>query len=317
MNWFDAEEDLYNQALMRTEACNKAIARVYLTVQREIADELKDFYDTLDPTWSEAYQAQRLSEIFRSVNQKLEILTKTATEEIESAFLDQYRETFNTFNYNLSGYYAQPGAFPMLPFTMPDDSAVMSALNSKVGAYSFPDSMGYKQDYLQQALRESVAVSIAKGEGVNQLTARLMENFQSGISSYMATARTEMLRAYSLAQLESYKQAEEMGIEFSTPLWLGRNDGRERESHIALNNTYAKLNESDGKYYFHAGGCRGVSPRLFTGLKSAAMNINCRCRMIRVPFNIDITQKFPTIETEGQAPGTGIPDYNKYLEMIS
>lgn len=308
MNWIDAEKALYEQALINTESCNKAIARVYLTVMREIEDTLKDFYDTVDPTWSEAYQAQRLSEIFETVNGRLSILTNLSTEKIESAFLGQYQEIFNTFAYNLSDYYSKPGVFPLLPFQQVDESVIMAGLNEKIGEYSFPDSMGYKQTYMQQQLREAVTVSLVKGEGVTQLIARLQETFDKGISSYVATARTEMLRSFSLAQLEGYEQAEEMGIEFSAPLWLGRNDGRERETHIALNNTYAKLYEGDGKYYFHAGGCKGTAPRLFTGIKSAAMNINCRCRMIRVPFKTDINQAIPTIGDR--------PNFNKFLELM-
>lgn len=316
MNWIDAERLIYELALKNTERTNRAIVRVYLTVQKEIEDELKRFFLTIDPNASKQYQAARLAEIFKTINQRLTALTGITADKIEQAFLGQYQDIFNTYAYNFGEYYAAATLTGnMLPFSMVSESVIKAALNEKIGEYSFRKSMQTKQTILRQQLREAVATSITKGESTAKLTERLMEAFNSGISRYTATARTEMLKAYSLSQEASYAQAEELGIKLSAPMWLGSNDGRERAAHVALNNTYARL-EKDGKYYFHGSGCKGTGPRLFTGPKSAGMNIQCRCRALRMPFSVDESKRMPSIETEGQAAGTGMPDFAKLLETM-
>lgn len=275
MSWSTAETEIYNKALANVETTNKQLARVYLKVQKEISDKLKQFYNSADPSWSKEYQAKRLADLFKEINKRLTLLTKIETQKIESAFLDQYKTTFETYSYNMGEYLG------VLPLSISPESLIMASLNEKIGQYSFLKSMTEKQALLREQLQDAVGISISKGEGPVKLLARLKETFDTGISRYMSTARTEMLKAYSISQEESIKQAEEQGIKFRSK-WLGRNDGRERESHIALNGTYAKL-AKDGNYYFYAGGCKGVSPRLFVGLKSASQNVNCRCRRLNIP----------------------------------
>lgn len=311
MNWAYGEQLIYEQALRRVEEANKAIALVYLNVQKEIADELKQFYLSIDPSWSAQYQAQRLSEIFSTINTRLSAFTGFTTSRIESAFLGQYQDTFNNYAYDLSDYYSKPGAFPILPFSMPDESVIRAALNEKIGEYSFLNSMADKQADLQQALREAVAVSVAKGEGVVALTNRLQETFDSGISKYVTTARTELLKAYSLSQEEVTRQArDEMGIEFSYQ-WLSAADGRTRPAHAAANGKFAKNFKEDGTPIFYIGASHGSGPRLLVGMDQAAQNINCRCRKLCWPLEVDekIMNNFPMLN--------GRPDYNTYLEMIS
>jgi SPP1 gp7 family putative phage head morphogenesis protein len=302
---------IYELALKNTERTNRALVRVYLVVQKEIEDELKRFFDSVDPSWSKQYQAKRLSEIFKTVNQKLSVLTGISTDKIETAFLGQYKDIFSNYAYNLSDYYSGAAlqlGFAMLPFTQIDESVIKAALNAKIGEYSFKKSMVEKQAYLRQKLREDVAVSITKGEGTAKLTKRLQESFQSGISKYVATARTEMLKAFSLAQDESIKQAQDLGIEFSYQ-WLSASDGRTRETHAAENGKFAVEFRKDGTPIFKVGRSKGPGPRLLTGPDQAAQNINCRCRRLNIPFKVDTSQQFPTTNDK--------PDYSKYLKMVS
>lgn len=310
MNWLDAEKQIYDMALLSVEKTNKALARVYLVTMREISDQLKQFYLSVDPSWSAQYQAQRLSEIFKSVNQKLSTMTGLSTATIEKAYLTNYKNTFNNYAYDLSGYYSQyVEGFAILPFSMVDESVIMAGLNEKIGEYSFLKSMYDKQVTLRQDLRESVAVSIAKGESPLKLAKKLKEAFDSGLMRTVATARTELLKAFSLAQESSIDQAKEMGIDF-TFIFIGRSDGRERPSHVALNNTYAKI-DKNGKEYFEGGGCKGPGPRLFVGPAKlqAAMNIQCRCRKGCIPMKVDTSKDFPTMN--------GLPDFDAYLKLIA
>jgi hypothetical protein len=281
MNWIAEEKRIYNEALKAVETTNQSLIKVYLITQKEIEEELKRFYLTVDPSWSKQYQAQRLTELFKTVNLRLSKLTKISTETIEKAFLREYQETFNSYAYNLSDYFSTGEEFPLLPFTVASEATIKAALNEKIGEYSFKSSMAKKQIKLRQDLREAVAISINKGESTAKLTARLKEMFDTGISRYVATARTELMRSFSIAQDEAVIQALEMDIKFKYQ-WLGRNDGRERESHIVMNGTYAKI-DKDGMPVFKVGQSKGTGPRLLTGPDQAKQCINCRCRRLNLP----------------------------------
>lgn len=274
MNWLDAEQFIYDQALLRVEETNKAIARVYLTTMREIEDELKTFFDTIDPSWSEEYQAQRLSMIFNSCNARLAELSNMAQQRIEAAFLGTYQDTFNNYVYNLTDFL--PEGSPILPFSIASESTIMAELSPKIGQFAVTS--------MQQSLREAVSVSLTKGDGVAGLMARLEETFGSGMSNYATVARTELLKAYSIAQDESLRQARELGIKFKYK-WLAANQpGRTRESHLKMNGKYATHFTEEGDPIFYVGASHGPGPRLLVGADQAAQCVNCRCRRLNEPL---------------------------------
>jgi hypothetical protein len=320
-NWTESETEIYEAALTAVEKQNKQLARVFIKAQKEIADELKQFFLSVDPTWSQQYQSQRLSELFKMFNKRIAALSGIATTEIEKAFLDTYQNTFYTYAYDLCDYYAgmsfAPG-FTLLPFQPTNEAAINAALNKKIGEYSFKKSMTAKRSALQSALREEVAIAIAKGEGPLVLAKKLKGVFDSGLMRYVTTARTEMLKAYSIAQDEVISQAQEMGIQFSY-IWSSAIDGRTRTGHIRENGQYAKV--KNGKPYFTVevyrkiknipvlvGTASGPGPRMLTGQYSAESNINCRCRRLNVPMQIDTSKKFPMVDNK--------PDFNKFIESL-
>jgi SPP1 gp7 family putative phage head morphogenesis protein len=320
-NWSESETKIYEAALSAVEKQNKQIARVYLKVQKEITDELKQFFLSVDPSWSQQYQAQRLSELFKMFNKRIAALSGIATTEIEKAFLDTYQNTFYTYAYNLCDYYAGMSGFmgfTLLPFQPTNEAAINAALNKKIGEYSFKKSMTAKRSALQSALREEIAVAIAKGEGPLVLAKKLKDVFDSGLMRYVTTARTEMLKAYSIAQDEAVSQAQEMGIEF-TYMWSSAIDGRTRTGHAKENGQYAKV--KNGKPYFTVdvyrkiknipvlvGTASGPGPRMLTGPYAKESNINCRCRRLNVPMQIDTSKQFPMVDEK--------PDFNKFIESL-
>jgi SPP1 gp7 family putative phage head morphogenesis protein len=320
-NWTESETKIYEAALTAVEKQNKQLARIFIKVQKEIADELKQFFLSVDPSWSKQYQAQRLSELFKMFNKRIAALSGIATDEIEKAFLETYQSTFYNYAYNLSDYYSGMSGFmgfTLLPFQPTSEAAINAALNKKIGEYSFKKSMTAKRSALQSALREEIAVAIAKGEGPLVLAKKLKDVFDSGLMRYVTTARTEMLKAYSIAQDEAVSQAQEMGIEF-TYMWSSAIDGRTRIGHAKENGQYAKV--KNGKPYFTVdvyrkikgvpvlvGTASGPGPRMLTGPYAKESNINCRCRRLNVPMQIDTSQQFPMVDEK--------PDFNKFIESL-
>ena len=311
MNWVQSEKAIYDAALKAVEKTNQSLIRVYLITQKEIEKELKQFYLSVDPSWSKQYQAARLTEVFKTISIRLKALTGISTEKIEQAFLRVYQDTFNNYAYNFSSYYADPKAFPILPFMVQSEKVIMAALNEKIGEYSFMKSMTEKQTILRDSLREQIAVAISKGESTAKLTARLKEVFDSGIARYATTARTEMLKAFSIAQEESTKQALDMGIDMKFQ-WIAANQpNRTRASHLAMNGKFAREFTADGMPVFKVGMSKGPGPRLLKGDDEKAQNINCRCRRINIPLPLTAEQEFEFERV------TTTPTAEQYINMIS
>jgi len=294
MSWTQSELDIYNRALANVEATNKTLARAYILMQKEIADKLKQFYISIDPSWTQQYQAQRLTELFKQIDIKLSALTGLTTTEIERAYLRQFRSTFYCYAFDLSGYYATGNEYPVLPFSTLNNRAIIASLDEQIGANSFRDIVRNQQTALRESLREQVALSAGLGESIPQLTARLDAIFGSSISRVATTARTELLTALSLAQEQAVSEARAMGINFDY-VWTGRADARERDSHRAMNNKKAREFYPNGDPMFKVGASIGIGPRLLTGPDQAAQNINCRCRRANIPGNFDDVDEYPTM----------------------
>ena len=89
-------------------------------------------------------------------------------------------------------------------------------------------------------------------------------------------ARTETMRLYGRAGLQSIKDSNKYGIEVRKG-WIGNLDGFTRESHEHLITTYGKKENAimpDEYFYTEDGKKRTLSPGDF-GV--AAEDINCRC----------------------------------------
>ena len=311
MNWIASEKAIYDEALKAVEKTNQSLIRVYLITQKEIEKELKQFYLSVDPSWSKQYQAARLTQVFKTISLRLKSLTGIETKTIEQAFLRVYQDTFNNYAYNFSAYYADPKAFPILPFMVQSEKYIMAALNEKIGEYSFLKSMAEKQATLRDSLREQIAVAISKGESTAKLTARLKEVFDSGISRYATTARSEMLKAFSVAQDESTRQALDMNIKMKFQ-WIAANQpNRTRASHLAMNGKFAREFTADGMPIFKVGMSKGPGPRLLTGPDQAAQTINCRCKRISIPLPLT-DEQMAEFETTGKTPTA-----EQYINMIS
>jgi len=310
LNWVQSEKAIYDEALKAVEKTNQSLIRVYLITQKEIEKELKQFYLSVDPSWSKQYQAARFTQVFKTISLRLKSLTGIETKTIEQAFLRVYQDTFNNYAYNFSAYYADPKAFPILPFMVQSEKYIMAALNEKIGEYSFLKSMAEKQATLRDSLREQIAVAISKGESTAKLTARLKEVFDSGISRYATTARSEMLKAFSVAQDESTRQALDMNIKMKFQ-WIAANQpNRTRASHLAMNGKFAREFTADGMPIFKVGMSKGPGPRLLHGPDEKAQNINCRCRRINIPLPLTAEQEF-----EFERVST-TPTAEQYLRMI-
>jgi SPP1 gp7 family putative phage head morphogenesis protein len=194
---------------------------------------------------------------------------------MEEAYLGTYKDVFNSYSYNLGEYAG------ILPLSIASEKLILQGLADPIGNYNFKQFQGYARETLISDLKEQVGISLLKGENPVKLAKRLETIFGDSIKRITATSRTELLRAYSVAQDESITQALEMGIEFKY-VWRARLDSRVRDSHRAENGKKADI-DKNGMPVFTVGQSKGTGPRLLYGPDQAKQTISCRCRRLNVP----------------------------------
>lgn len=324
MNFTESENIIWESALKNTEKTAQQVARVYMQVSSEISKELEAFFKIADPSWSKQYQAERLKRIFEELTVRFEVLTGLERDIITKSYIKQYYDVYYNYAFSYSEFATgfnmlSQNQFLLLPFSIQPESVILASLNEKVGEFSFLRSTRSAQINLKNQLREAVAVSIQKGESVAQLSQRLRQEFNSGITRYVTTARTEMLKAFSIAQEESSIEAEDLGID-CTYVWKSAHDIRTRRGHAIADGQVAEIVKGRPRFKIqvwrtrnkapvYMGDCQGPAPRLLTGRLQAEANINCRCRRITIPFKYNPDIKPPVIN--------GIPDIKEYIKLLS
>jgi HK97 family phage portal protein len=122
-----------------------------------------------------------------------------------------------------------------------------------------------------QLLRDSLGEAVTAGESVSQMQARVEAIMVDRIRSSSETiARTEVLRCYTGAENEAWRQS---GV-VEARSWLAALDDRTRADHEAAHGQTVGLNEP-----FEVGGVKGDGPGL---MGAADQDINCRCTVIAV-----------------------------------
>lgn len=124
---------------------------------------------------------------------------------------------------------------------------------------------------IQQALKEGYEAKLNN----NQLAAYIRKKVQGTISKLRATliARTESTTAANKGKEEGARSYfKEQGIK-GYKEWIGRNDGRERPTHIRNNGSTIPIDED-----FEVGTDLGLTPGALT--LSAKERCNCRCTVI-------------------------------------
>jgi len=284
MNWSNSETSIYNQALKNVEKTNKQLASMTVKIQKEVISKINQFYLSVDPTWTDAYKTKRVEEIIKQSDRYLSLLSKYFITTLTAGYVLNYISTFSGY-----GKIITPLAGESIKII--SEKEILKNLYRTIGDFNFLKHEKEVAETLRSKLQDMVKSAVDRGINPKKLEKELAEEFGKHILRHQATARTELLTAYSIAQEESISQAEGQGIRFRFK-WKGNDQmikvgnkmvHRERETHRKLNDTYAVYDKKDDKYYFHASGCKGTGPRLFSGEKAAGENINCRCRKLCIP----------------------------------
>ena len=128
-----------------------------------------------------------------------------------------------------------------------------------------PKAMKWNMQKVNSALLQG----ILQGEAIDKVADRLRQVTNMDVSSSMRNARTIMTAAQNAGRMDSYKEAEDMGIEMEK-VWLSTLDERTRESHAEMYGEAADVDEEFSNGLMYPADPSGDPSEVY----------NCRCTLI-------------------------------------
>lgn len=257
---------------------------VYTNAYKEIKKELEktfakmELLENMTPQerLAIANKYNRLVDLEKKIALILGDVNLTSIHDINKALLDVYG-----LNYNYGGYLVESASGVNTSFAIIDKKQIENILKENSNPFtqvSF-DEMKDKNAIVRDLKRE-FATSLIKGESIPKIAKRIQNVTEKNLNQSILIARTETTRVENTARLDSFKRAENMGINLEKQ-WLATVDNRTRESHIELDDKTVPLDDEFGLGMKYPGDPNG----------GASEVCNCRCSMITVFKDFDKSAK--------------------------
>lgn len=269
------------------------ILKLYAEVYDEVLSQIRNIYkryadkDTSVITNADKTTINRLKKIGQQCAEQLGIAHNKVQQFLEEDCSKIYGESFFHTAYEIDSQLAKAG-FSVNWGLIPQSAAEIAALDnysmlaeSRTFQSAANRSIRDIQDLFSKAIirgdsLEKVRDALISKLGVNRVSAGAARYVGSGISAWaMMVARTEMFRAFSLAQSRAERICEENNLNLDW-IWLATLDNRTRPAHGALDGQ-KKDKEHGGWYSPAVGWVKGPHQ---SGVPS--FDINCRCTVMAV-----------------------------------
>ena len=221
-----------------------------------------------------AYKKWRTSEMV--VGKKWEELKNVLAKEYTEASIKAMGMTNETMksvyalNHNISTFEIEKASFVNTQYALYDKSTVERLI--KKNPKLLPDpKVDIKKSNLwnQQKINSAVTQGILQGEPIDKIARRLDQVTGMGERSALRSARTMVTSAQNAGRMDSYKRAEEMGIEMEK-VWVATIDERTRASHVFLHGEAVGIYEQFSNGLEYPADPNGDPEEVY----------NCRCVMV-------------------------------------
>ena len=211
----------------------------------------------------------------------------TNTNLISAKMITDNMANVYALNANYGMYEISKGANASLSFSLYDKKTVERMIKDKkfpipVPRVDIPKDLQWNKQKINSAMLQG----ILQGESVDKISKRLQSVTNMNRVAALRNARTYITGAENRGRLDSYKEAESLGIEMGKQ-WIATNDDRTRDSHLELDGVIVGVNE------LFPNGCE------YPGDPTAEPEefYNCRCTMIAA-INGHVLKEEPLKEDE-------------------
>lgn len=291
MTYLQYETRIFDRAISRLNGRERMLASFYVNKRELLTDKIKSYIHDLEKN---KYSLSRLNNLYKQIDEQIADLLNMSTEEIASGFKTVYQETYYHTAYNIESDIFNAKNPYSLRFDVLNDKAIEASLSENIGGHTFLDYMADHQSRLQWQLRTDVAGAVIEGlppAALAKQFKKINETFNWSKARANMTARTELLRAYSVAGEQASSEAEQAGVEMEY-VWDSTLDGNTRPSHQNADGKKAEI--IDGIPAFSVNGVLLSSPRIThpaNTKKAAGEIVYCRCRRSNRPFGFAPTSR--------------------------
>lgn len=276
------------------EEMERRIAKEYKQAEEEVAKKLDTYlkkYETKDKTWQrwvkegrkteKEYKEWKTGQI--AIGERWEAMREVLAEDYHNAnqiaksVINQYMPEVYAINHNYAAYEIEHGLSVDTSYTLYDRQTVERLFDDKSELYHSPGkhlsekiAAGLDVRWNRQQIQSVMLQAILQGEAIPAIADRLSKEVgDNNRKAAIRNARTMTTGVENRGRVDSYKRAEDMGIEMGQ-MWVATLDIRTRHSHRLLDGEVQKV----GKKF--SNGCR------YPGDPSGAAEeiYNCRCTLI-------------------------------------
>jgi hypothetical protein len=198
---------------------------------------------------------------------------------IENANVELYREIYNLTGYDL---FARTGVNSISFTTIPKDT-VLLAIQNPIEELTLKSTMQQHRREIVRQLQVQLTSQILNGRGYREVAEQASWIFNGDYNKALRVLRTENRKVKTIAELNSLntelKKRQNME---ATKTWITTIDGRERDSHRAMNGTTIPRTEE-----FQLPLASGQGPAALVGDPSEI--VNCRCAL---SFDVEFKDEF-------------------------
>jgi SPP1 gp7 family putative phage head morphogenesis protein len=285
-------------------ALEKRIAAEYRKAAQELQEKINAYFERFKERDAEQkkrledgeitkqqYTQWRLVQIgrgkrFEALRDKIaERMTKA--NEVAAAYINDQTPGIYSLNRNYAAYTIEQQLGANVGFDLWDEQTVRRLIVEQPDLMPYyPPKRAVKRgidlDWGKRQITAQVTSGILQGESIKHIADRLQDNIPNmNRTSAIRAARTAVTGAQNAGRLDSYQQAEAMGIQLEKQ-WLATLDDRTRHDHAVADGQTVPKDEP-----FIVGG----EALMFPGDPSGSgWNIyNCRCTMIAKVKGVDMS----------------------------
>lgn len=282
----------------------KRISKEYAQAEKEVQVKIDDYFDRFrlkDKKWQEwvadgkkttaEYKQWRIGQM--AVGKRWESMKQTIaedfahTDQIARSIVKGYMPEVYATNFNYGTYEVEVGAKVDTSFTLYDRQTVERIMRDNPDLLPAPGKKvskdiadGKAVRWNKQLIQSVMTQGILQGESIPNLATRLAKEVgDSDRKAAIRNARTMATGAQNAGRVDSYKRAEDMGIEMEQ-MWRATLDMRTRHEHRMLDGMRVKVGELfevDG-YSIRFPGDPNADPEMI---------YNCRCTLEGVVAGLD------------------------------
>ena len=289
----------HNYTDQQLEALEKRFQAAYRQAEKEVNDKLMDYLHKFKKKddakrklleegkiTQEEYENWRYGQMmtgkrWKEMRDRLAQDYTNANQQAMEALRYGLPDVFSE-NANYSTYEIENGLNVDTNFTMYDRQTVDRLLRDNPDLLPKPKvDIAKDLRWNRQKIQSAIEQGVLQGESIPKIAKRLRDVTDMNKAAATRNARTAMTGAQNGGRIESYKRAQDLGIELRQQ-WLATMDGRVRHTHALIDGETQEVGEK------FSNGCR------FPGDPNGPPSevYNCRCTLVAQlkGFETDITK---------------------------